>query len=43
MSVIAIVGAGPGLRLPIVRRFGREGFAAALISRSQARLDGLVS
>jgi NAD(P)-dependent dehydrogenase (short-subunit alcohol dehydrogenase family) len=30
MPVIAIVGAGPGLGLSIARRFGREGFAAAL-------------
>lgn len=41
MSTIAIVGAGPGLGLSIARRFGREGFKAALISRNQDKLDGL--
>lgn len=34
MPVIAIVGAGPGLGLSIARRFGRQGFAVALISRT---------
>lgn len=42
MPTIAIVGAGPGLGLSIARRFGREGFAVALISRTQAKLDALV-
>jgi NAD(P)-dependent dehydrogenase (short-subunit alcohol dehydrogenase family) len=41
MPVIAIVGAGPGLGLSIARRFGREGFAVALISRTPANLDRL--
>ncbi len=41
MPVIAIVGAGPGLGLSIARRFGREGFAVALVSRSAANLDRL--
>jgi NAD(P)-dependent dehydrogenase (short-subunit alcohol dehydrogenase family) len=43
MPVIAIVGAGPGLGLSIARRFGREGFAVALISRTQANLDRLAA
>jgi NAD(P)-dependent dehydrogenase (short-subunit alcohol dehydrogenase family) len=43
MPVIAIVGAGPGLGLSIARRFGREGFAVALISRSPANLDRLTA
>jgi short chain dehydrogenase len=43
MSVIAIVGAGPGLGLSIARRFGREGFSVALISRTPANLDRLVA
>jgi len=30
MSVIAIVGAGPGLGLSIARRFGREGLLGPL-------------
>ncbi|MEU4389665.1 SDR family NAD(P)-dependent oxidoreductase [Kribbella sp. NPDC023855] len=36
-KVIAVLGAGPGLGLSIARRFGREGFAVALVSRSAAR------
>ena len=43
MPVIAIVGAGPGLGLSIARRFGREGFTVALISRSAANLDRLAA
>jgi NAD(P)-dependent dehydrogenase (short-subunit alcohol dehydrogenase family) len=43
MPVIAIVGAGPGLALSIARRFGREGFAVALISRTPANLDRLAA
>ena len=41
MPTIAIVGAGPGLGLAIARRFGREGFRVALVSRAQSRLDAL--
>jgi short-subunit dehydrogenase len=43
MPVIAIVGAGQGLGLSIARRFGREGFAVALISRSAANLGTLTA
>jgi NADP-dependent 3-hydroxy acid dehydrogenase YdfG len=43
MPVIAIVGAGPGLGRSIARRFGREGFAVALISRSAANLAALAA
>jgi NADP-dependent 3-hydroxy acid dehydrogenase YdfG len=43
MSTIAIVGAGPGLGASVARRFGREGFAIALLSRSQAKLDALAA
>jgi NAD(P)-dependent dehydrogenase (short-subunit alcohol dehydrogenase family) len=43
MTTIAIVGAGPGLGAAVARRFGAEGFAAALISRSQERADGLAA
>jgi NAD(P)-dependent dehydrogenase (short-subunit alcohol dehydrogenase family) len=39
--VIAIIGAGPGLGAAVARRFGREGFAIALISRTQSKLDDL--
>ncbi|OZD38967.1 dehydrogenase [Rhodococcus sp. 06-1477-1B] len=42
MTSIAIIGAGPGLGLAVARRFGREGFPVALISRSRAHLDELV-
>ena len=41
MTTIAIVGAGPGLGAAVARRFGREGFRAALISRTQAHVDRL--
>ena len=34
---IAILGVGPGLGMSIARRFGREGFAVALVSRSDVR------
>ena len=42
MSIV-IVGAGPNLGLAIARRFGREGFAVGLVSRTQAKLDDLAS
>jgi NADP-dependent 3-hydroxy acid dehydrogenase YdfG len=42
MSLV-IIGAGPNLGLAVARRFGREGFAAGLISRDQAKLDDLAS
>ena len=41
MSTIAIIGAGPGLGQATARRFGREGFSVALISRAQAHVDEL--
>ena len=43
MTTIAIVGAGPGLGAAVARRFGREGFRIALISRSQDKLDALAA
>lgn len=43
MGTIAIVGAGPGLGAAVARRFGREGFSVALISRDQAKLDALAA
>ncbi len=36
-----IVGAGPGLGLALARRFGREGFAIALVARREAMLAEL--
>ncbi|MGH3588652.1 MAG: SDR family NAD(P)-dependent oxidoreductase, partial [Pseudonocardia sp.] len=40
MRVIAVLGAGPGLGMAVARRFGREGFAVALVSRTSARHAG---
>ncbi|MEV6257341.1 SDR family NAD(P)-dependent oxidoreductase [Nocardia sp. NPDC051911] len=38
-----IVGVGPGLGISMARRFGREGFRVALISRSDARHAGYLA
>ncbi len=38
-KVIAVLGVGPGLGLSIARRFGREGFTTALVSRTATRHD----
>ena len=43
MPVIAIIGAGPGLGAAVARRFGREGFSVALISRNQSKLDAMAA
>lgn len=43
MTTIAILGAGPGLGAAVARTFGAEGFAVALISRNQERLDQLAT
>lgn len=43
MPVIAIIGAGPGLGAAVARRFGREGFSVALISRDQSKLDDMAA
>lgn len=42
MKTIAVAGAGPLTGLAIARRFGREGFRAALIARRQESLDAMV-
>ena len=42
MSIV-IIGAGPNLGQAVARRFGREGFAVGLISRTQSKLDDLAS
>src|SRR5205823_3757051 len=42
MSLV-IIGAGPNLGLAIARRFGREGFAVGLVSRTQSKLDDLAA
>ena len=39
--VIVIVGAGPGLGAAIAYRFGRAGYAVALIARSESQVDRL--
>ncbi len=43
MTTIAIIGAGQGLGAAVARRFAREGFSVALISRHQGRLDALAA
>jgi NADP-dependent 3-hydroxy acid dehydrogenase YdfG len=43
VSAIAIIGAGPGLGAAVARRFGREGFSVALISRDQSKLDTMAA
>ena len=42
MSII-IVGAGPNLGAAVARRFGREGMAVGLVSRTQSKLDDLAA
>jgi short-subunit dehydrogenase len=42
MSLV-IVGAGPNLGLAVARRFGRDGFAVGLISRTGSRLVELAA
>ena len=37
---IVVVGAGPGLGNAVARKFGKEGYQVALVSRSQGNLDG---
>ncbi|MGW9350707.1 SDR family NAD(P)-dependent oxidoreductase [Nocardiopsis flavescens] len=41
MPTIAIIGAGPGLGAASARRFGREGFSVALVSRGAQGPDAL--
>lgn len=43
MTTIAIIGAGRGLGQATARRFGREGFSVALISRTQDNVDRLAA
>jgi len=43
MPTLAIIGAGPNLGAAVARRFAREGFSIALISRDQAKLDALAA
>jgi NAD(P)-dependent dehydrogenase (short-subunit alcohol dehydrogenase family) len=39
--VIVVVGAGPGLGASVARRFGREGYDVALLSRDAEQLEEL--
>ncbi|MFC8823851.1 SDR family NAD(P)-dependent oxidoreductase [Streptomyces sp. NPDC057137] len=43
MTTIAIVGAGTGLGSAVARRFGREGFDVALVSRTKEHVDALAT
>jgi NADP-dependent 3-hydroxy acid dehydrogenase YdfG len=43
MNTIAIVGAGAGLGQEVARRFGREGFAVALLARNADRVERLAA
>src|SRR3954468_24677008 len=40
---IVIVGAGPNLGRAVAKRFGREGLAVGLVSRTQSKLDDLAA
>ncbi|GAA1874796.1 SDR family NAD(P)-dependent oxidoreductase [Lapillicoccus jejuensis] len=43
MTTFTIIGAGRGLGAAAARRFGREGFSVALVSRHRGRVDALAS
>ncbi|MEH0637161.1 SDR family NAD(P)-dependent oxidoreductase [Streptomyces bottropensis] len=43
MTTIAVIGAGPGLGAAVARRFGREGFAVALVARDPQRTRALAA
>ena len=42
-TTIAVVGAGTGLGAAVARRFGRAGFAVALVSRGRDRVEALAA
>jgi NAD(P)-dependent dehydrogenase (short-subunit alcohol dehydrogenase family) len=42
-KVAVVLGVGPGLGMSVAHRFGAEGFAVAVVSRSPARHDGYVA
>lgn len=42
-TAAVVIGAGPGLGLSIARRFGREGYAVELVSRSADRHAGYLA
>ena len=43
MSVIAIIGAGPGMGFAIAKTFGAHGYNVALLSRTNAKLDAIMT
>lgn len=43
MPTLAIIGAGPGLGATVARRFSREGFSVALVSRNAERIEALAA
>lgn len=43
MPTIAIIGAGPGLGLAVARKFGQNGYRAALVSRNAEKLEALTA
>jgi NADP-dependent 3-hydroxy acid dehydrogenase YdfG len=43
MTTFALIGAGPGLGAAVARRFGREGFDIALVSRTQEHVGRLAT
>lgn len=43
LPICAIIGAGAGLGMAVARRFGREGFAVALVARSEDKLASSVA
>lgn len=40
--ILVVLGAGPGLGLSVARRFGREGYAAALVGGTPEQMQPLV-
>ncbi len=43
IATIAIIGAGPGMGLAIAQTFGKQGHRVALLSRTPAKLDPVVT
>lgn len=42
-KVLVVIGAGPSIGMGMALRFGREGYAVALVSRNRQKLDDYVS
>lgn len=42
-KLIAVAGYGPGISAAVARKFGRQGFKVALISRTKAKLEAAAS